>query len=385
MMTLTTASRRPSLFRFAGILLVAMLLAPVLAGCMGKKEDDNRVVVGRTKGGLVVNANNMLKLLAADSVASGNYESAAKSYRVVLKNRPKDVEVLGGLGLSLFSLGKFQEAEPILVRYVAQTRLDKPQNVGLALSLSADNALLLHKREDAKRLFSEALAWFKKKNDRKNIASANFSLGKIAKISLDLEAATRHFTDAMKIYEARKDMPRAAKVMRHLGEVLLLQKNYPAAVDTLERAVEINNLHARWTQDALSRATLAKVLMAQGENERAAEQFRLAQASARKKNSDAVLALVLGTYASALSAQDRLDEAEKVLTESIKLHRKISNKVGLAANLLSLGNIQRKQGKQQAACTQWQNAVDLYREVGATVQMGRVRVLLKFGNCQPGA
>jgi len=385
MTSLISASGRASLPRFAGMLLVAVLLAPVLTGCMGKKEDDNRIVVGRTKGGVVVNANNMLKLLAADRVASGNYESAAKSYRVVLKNRPKDVEVLGGLGLSLFSLGKFQEAEPILVRYLAQTRLDRPKHVGLALSLSGDNALLLHKREDAKRLFTEALAWYEKKNDRKNMASTNFSLGKIAKIRLELDIATRHFAKAVKIYEEKKDMPRAAKVMRHMGEVLLLQNKYAEAADILERAIEINNLHARWSQDALSRVILAKVLMAQGKDARAAEQFRLARTSARKMKSDALLAIVLGQYANALSGQDRLDEAEKVLMESSDLHRKTSNKVGLATNLLSLGNIQRKQGKGREACTQWQKAVDLYREVGATVEMGKVLVLLKIGSCQTTA
>lgn len=360
------------------VALALVLILPLVSGCLGKKQPDDRIVVRQTKGGTVVNANNMLKMMATLDLAGGKYERAEKSFSSVLKNRPDDVIALGGLSLALHSQKKYQAAEPILARYVTAARKSNDKFVGSSLVLSAENARKLHRLADARQFYEDALAWFEKQKNQKQIANVSFELGKLAAARRDFPTAIQHLTNAQNIYEQLKQMPRAAAVMRHRGEVLLSQKKLPEAESMLERSLTIHMLNARQAEAARTRVSLAEVLLEKGQEEQADKQYKAAVSAARESKKESVLALVLGNYARGLIKRKRYADAEAALSESTALFRKNKVRAGIALNNLQMGHLYFQQAKRGKACTHWQSAADLYRDMGAVGRRTEIEILLRL-------
>lgn len=371
-----------SMIRLAAIML---LVAPVLAGCLGKTSNGNQTVTRRAPTEVRATApdvRTMLLIMGMRELEEKKYPQAAKTFATVLEVEPKDLGALAGLGFTLFAQRKHLEAEPILERFRTEARAKKAKALPVALSLSGDNARLLYKHDEARAFLTEALALYRKSGKLKPAADANFSLGRIARQRAEIKAASQYFQEALKDYQKAEKMGGVADVMGHLGETLVIMNKFDAADQMLRRSIALSMLNKKSKREALSRATMAHLMMEQGKPDMAEKQFGFARERARETGDAETLAVVLTKYARFLIEQRRYEEAEKTMVESSILYRKTAYLAGAVNNKVLQGDIRMRKGDLPGACTLWRQAADEYDALGDSKRAGELRAIVQVTKCR---
>ena len=192
-------------------------------------------------------------------------------------------------------------------------------------------ALVLHRT---------ALSAARRVGDRLGEAVALSDLGDIKHLTADYPAAVASLNPALELFRALGNRLGEANTISYLGLIRYLTGDYPAAAASLTRALELY----RNLGDRLGEAVALNDL---GE-----------------------VQYLTGQYAAATACQN----------QALELYRDLSDRNGQASALTDLGEVQRATGNYAAATTSQERALQLYRDLGH--RWGEAHALNQLGDMQ---
>jgi tetratricopeptide (TPR) repeat protein len=244
------AQLRPSLQRWGGAVLLALLVALTWRHSLGFRDEETlwRTTLERNPGAV------MARINLGDTLGRlGRREEAIAVYRDVLRERPEDAEVLNDLGALYVLSGRADEARPVLERAV-QLRPDKGEfhnNLGNAWR--------------ALDQYRQALAAYERAGElNPQSVSARYNVGQT------LAELGRHAEAVAELRRARMLNPRNVEVLAALGRSLGHMGRTDEAVAVLREALVLN------PRQVSLHNSLGTVLMQGGRGRDAIEAFNAA-------------------------------------------------------------------------------------------------------------
>lgn len=162
-------------------------------------------------------------------------------------------------------------------------------------------------------------------------------LGNLAMFKTNFDKAQEYYESTLKTLESvseEKDLECVA--YNSLGRLLMVQRKFHQAIPILEKS------HTLWQ--------------------------RREETGGLTKNSVYLSMAYLGC--------NRLDEAESLLNQALKIHKEDANQRGLALCHYAFGQLEKQRGNRNAAITQWQQALEIYKTVPTPFYELQVMTLL---------
>lgn len=171
-------------------------------------------------------ANDMILERAKSAEMSRDFSTAARLYKELLRNEPKNVEYLSALGNIYVKNGEDTKAIP----YFEQIHSFHPENVASMNSLGAIFRRL-KRYDDSTKILEEAL------QTGKDSVNVNYNLGFTYK-------EMGHYDDAIEAFESViAANPRDVLTYNHLGAIYLQQQDYEKSILSFKRGLQIDPNH----------------------------------------------------------------------------------------------------------------------------------------------
>jgi serine/threonine-protein kinase len=281
-----------------------------------------------------------------------------------LSDQPEvQAQMLTSVGRAYWSLGRYDEAEPLLQEALVMRRgLHDGPHEDLAESLNALATLLVDHRgeyEAAEPLFTEMLSinqeLYGPESDQ--VAGSLTSLAALQFHRQDYTEAERRFREALAIQNriALEDRGSVATTLNNLALTLIRQGKPEAAEPYLRESLEIhrNELGDNHPNVATTLNILANALHSQGKMGEAEEILRdvLARRRALYDDPHPEVAAALNNLAQVLQRQERVAEAIPYAEEAVAIQRETQDAQHplLALGLKNLGRLYLRHGRYEAA------------------------------------
>lgn len=188
--------------------------------------------------------------------------------------------------------------------------------------------------EQAERVHSEATVWAGEQDDREMTAWLLFAGSRLDARRQDYYRARDRAVDALKLYQAMENKPRSAEVQNHIAAVELQDGNPNAALEAVNKALELAVTEAQDGQKVVppnifANAEQIRGLVARRSNDfqKAIEHFRRANEAAGTTGL-AQLALDSGlSYGEALLASGKVQEGRDALARVVEIAVQLKNSV----------------------------------------------------------
>ncbi|MCB1056088.1 MAG: CHAT domain-containing protein, partial [Acidobacteria bacterium] len=298
-------------------------------------------------------------------LTEGQLRAGVACYREVLpqlvavRSRELESAARASAGHAYRLLGEPSAARRELERGVELARAGgDPATEARALNNLADLLLASGEPEEALLRFGEALEIFRRIEDVRWQARTLNNLGQVYDTLGEPERAREAFEDALVLRRRAGDATGEAYTLSDLGRLEARSGNSQRALELHRRAFELwRNADDRRGQGlALSRE--AEVLDDLGHRGEARPRFEKALALFRDTGDRANEALVLARLGALLAEVNRLGEAAEDLERALELFESGGDAVGQARALHDLADVERRQGRPQAAMTRAERAVD---------------------------
>ena len=238
-----------------------------------------------------------------------------------------EIEVALRLGSAMtrfwLARGYFQEGRQWLGRALAAERGSLPLQ---AAALSAAGSLAEHQNEvaPAEALHRQALAIWRRLDDRRQIAASCASLGNVAQDSGEYSKAIELHQEALTLYRLEGDDWGMVRAFNNLGAVAYYQGAY----------------------------------------ERAQEYWAEALSAIRKIGDTRSECQLLNNLGALAYQRGDLPEARKIHEQVLALRRRLGDKQGIASSLINLSEVARQENGSAQTEPMLQEAVLLAREIG---------------------
>lgn len=168
-------------------------------------------------------------------------------------------------------------------------------------------------------------------------ASSMMTLGMVYMQQCDLVEAERCFRDAERDFVCNHDTEGLAQVHAHLGIVLKREGKLRDARQAYYKAIHLSRACGYPRMEAATFANLGLTYAAEGRTKLAIEISRIAVRVARKAGLPDITAACLNNIGLQQALRGRLQNALLSLTRSLKIRKKLGNKLGIAFSYEYLG------------------------------------------------
>lgn len=336
-----------------------------LTGKLGEAREnlERALTLYRTEGQIRGTANAMFRLAIALRL-TGEYAEARRLLAETLKIRERFenaqgiAQVLNQLGVLEIREGEHQKAITMHTRAVKLSRTaGDPLRVAFSLNhrgtAHAENGEWTSGLAD----FSEALELFGENGNRAGAARALLGIGSLQRLAGDLPAAIIHLDRALTEYQALGDRFGQANVLNHLGQVRTHTGAFRAGASALEAAAELFRSLGPHPGDVSSLIYLGLLQGNAGEHVSAATTLRQSLTRGGRNPSPFREAYTRCALGAALTALERIDEAEKNLSRALELYRRIGAAHGQAQVLHRFGVLRLAQEDPVAARSAFEEAL----------------------------
>jgi tetratricopeptide (TPR) repeat protein len=327
---------------FAGVL---HLRRGRLNEAIGKFEMASRIFEAREDPKALVDA---MMALASTQMKAGNLDAALANYNKAASLCTKFnyeiglAQLYADLGLLLQGLGKFSEAEQMLLKSFAVA--DKLGEITIASVVAGNLGLLYREIQDldrAEEMVRQALQLEERLKHSDGIARANLNLGSILFEKARFEEAATHFKESLRLYEDLGLAEHASNAVYNLG-----------------------NAHRALKQAAQAEACYRK----------AVDLFMSA-------NNAAGVAKAAGNLGAVYLDSSRFDDAEEEFNVALDAARDAGEGRAIAMQMRNLAVLSHMRGKPEEACRRLRSALELCTEIDARTEALELKVLMGQIGC----
>lgn len=215
--------------------------------------------------------------------------------------------------------------------------------------------------EDARGLYTAALALYQELDDRKGIAALLNNLGIIEDTQAHYGRATDLYQQSLSLKRELDDRWGMTTSLGNLGRLALQQGQFDRAVALYEESLALSRELGDMGSVALSLNNLGEVLLLQGEYERATALLEESVTLAREVGDKRGLAFALNNLGEVAFRQGEHERARTSFEESLRLRRELENKEGIAVSLSGLGDVSLARGEHRRAARMYLESLSLLR------------------------
>jgi tetratricopeptide (TPR) repeat protein len=325
---------------FAGVL---HLRHGRLSEASAKFESASRIFEAREDPKSFVDA---MMALASTQMKAGDLESALANYNKAATLCTKFnyeiglAQLYADLGLLLQGLGKFTEAEQMLLK--SFTIADKHEEIAIASVAAGNLALLYRETEDldrAEEMVRQALQLEGRLKQKDGIARANLNLGTILFEKARFDEAAAHFKESLLLYEELGLAEHASNAVYNLGNAQRARKQSGEAEACYRRAVDLFMSANNAAGVAKAAGNLGAVYLDSGRFDEAEEEFNVALDAAREAGEGRAIAMQMRNLAVLSHMRGKPEEACKRLRQSLELCLEIDAKTEALELKVLMGQI----------------------------------------------
>ena len=286
-------------------------------------ESASRIFEAREDPKALVDA---MMALASTQMKAGNLAGALANYNKAAALCTKFnyeiglAQLYADLGLLLQGLGKFSEAEQMLLKGFAVA--DKHEELTIASVVAGNLALLYRETQDldrAEKMVRQSLQLEERLKHKDGVARANLNLGTILFEKARFDEAAACFKESLRLYEALGLPEHASNAVYNLGNAYRALKQFPQAETCYRRAIDLFMNANDASGVAKSAGNLGAVYLDSGRFDEAEEEFRVALDAARDAGEGRAIAMQMRNLAVLSHMRGRPEEACKRLRESLEL------------------------------------------------------------------
>jgi tetratricopeptide (TPR) repeat protein len=305
---------------FAGVL---HLRRGRLPEAIGKFESASRIFEAREDPKALVDA---MMALASTQMKAGNLDAALANYNKAAALCTKFnyeiglAQLYADLGLLLQGLGKFSEAEQILLKGFAVA--DKHEELTIASVVAGNLALLYRETQDldrAEEMVRQSLQLEERLKHKDGVARANLNLGTILFEKARFDEAAACFKESLHLYEALGLPEHASNAVYNLANAHRALKQSAQAETCYRRAIDLFMNANDASGVAKSAGNLGAIYLDGGRFDEAEEEFRVALDAARDAGEGRAIAMQMRNLAVLSHMRGKPEEACKRLRESLEL------------------------------------------------------------------
>lgn len=305
---------------FAGVL---HLRRGRLPEAIEKFESASRIFEAREYPKSLVDA---MMALASTQMKANNLDGALANYNKAAALCTKFnyeiglAQLYADLGLLLQGLGKFTEAEQMLLKGFAVA--DKHGELTIASVVAGNLALLYRETQDldrAEEMVRQSLQLEERLRHRDGVARANLNLGTILFEKAHFADAAACFKESLRLYEALGLPEYASNAVYNLGNAHRALKQSTQAETYYRRAIDLFMSANDASGVAKSAGNLGAVYLDSARYDEAEEEFRVALDAAREAGEVRTIAMQMRNLAVLSHMRGKPEEACKRLREALEL------------------------------------------------------------------
>lgn len=249
-------------------------------------------------------------------------------------------QLYADLGLLLQSLGKFTEAEQMLLKSFAIA--EKHEEIAIASVAAGNLALLYRETQDLDRaedMVRQALQLEERLRHKDGVARANLNLGTILFEKTRFDEAAAHFKESLRLYEELGLSEHASNAVYNLGNAQRALKQAGEAERCYRRAVDLFMSGNNAAGVAKAAGNLGAVYLDSGRFDEAEEEFNVALDAAREAGEGRAIAMQMRNLAVLSHMRGKPEEACKRLRQSLELCLEIDAKTEALELKVLMGQI----------------------------------------------
>jgi tetratricopeptide (TPR) repeat protein len=264
--------------------------------------------------------------LATTEMKAGNLEAALAHYNRAAALCTKFnyeiglAQLYADLGLLLQSLGKYTEAEQMLLKSFAVA--DKNEEVTIASVVAGNLGLLYRETQDldrAEEMVRQSLQLEERLKHKDGVARANLNLGTILFEKARFDEAVTHFKESLEIYEELGLTDHACNAVYNLGNAHRALKHAVEAETCYRKSVDLFMAANNAAGVAKAAGNLGAVYLDEGRFDEAEEEFAVALDAAREAGDGRAIAMQMRNLAVLAHMRGKPEEACKKLRRSLEL------------------------------------------------------------------
>ena len=264
--------------------------------------------------------------LATTEMKAGNLEAALAHYNKAAALCTKFnyeiglAQLYADLGLLLQSLGKYTEAEQMLLKSFAVA--DKNEEVTIASVVAGNLGLLYRETQDldrAEEMVRQSLQLEERLKHKDGVARAHLNLGTILFEKARFDEAVTHFKESLEIYEELGLTEHACNAVYNLGNAHRALKHAVEAETCYRKAVDLFMAANNAAGVAKAAGNLGAVYLDEGRFDEAEEEFNVALDAARDAGDGRAIAMQMRNLAVLAHMRGKPEEACKKLRRSLEL------------------------------------------------------------------
>lgn len=257
------------------------------------------------------------------NTALANYNKAAElctkfNYEIGL------AQLYADLGLLLQGLGKFSEAEQMLLKSFSVA--EKHEEITIASVVAGNLGLLYRETQDldrAEQMVRQALQLEERLKQSDGIARANLNLGTILFEKARFDEAAAHFKESLRLYEELGLTDHASNAVYNLGNAHRALKQAAEAEACYRKAVNLFMSTNNASGVAKAAGNLGAVYLDAGRFDEAEEEFSVALDAAREAGEGRAVAMQMRNLAVLSHMRGKPEEACRRLREALALCNEI--------------------------------------------------------------
>jgi len=287
---------------------------------------------------------------------------------------------------ALMNLGDFEAARQA-GEQALQIYKDISDPLGQARSLTCIGNVLNSKGDStaAQQLHEQAFNLTNSIGAKRDSVGASINIANVLSDRGDVNGAIQHYQQAIGIAKEIDDKWQLSLAENNLGLIYFTQGKYDSAATVLESARQVATQVGDLKGLVQARMSLSSIRFQQGNFAEAKNNIQEAIPAAKQLDAQSDQADALQILGDILLAQDDLEGADKVYSQSLEIQNKLGNKAGIASCQLSLAGLEVERGQAAKATTLTSPAVDEFAaeknpDGEASARVAKAKSLLEQGH-----
>jgi class 3 adenylate cyclase/tetratricopeptide (TPR) repeat protein len=239
----------------------------------------------------------------------------------------------------------------------------KPDSIRLSnLVYYYKNDLLYNNIDSALTLANLQLEYAKKKNYRKEIASAINNIGIIYYFKSDKDKALEYFNKAVSLYKENNEPEKAAGTYTNMGVIYKTKGDYLKALESYKLALK-NTKADEYELIGANNTNIGNVYSMQNDYIRAIDYLEIGLKNHKLAKNDRGVANTLSSIGTVYYEKGEYEKAIDYQHKALEIRRKLTSKREIATTYSDLGNIYSDKGDNKKAFEYYNKGLLLSREV----------------------